>query len=427
MVVDDDPLVCSAVARLLALNGYEIASARSAVEAIGLFSKRPCSVVITDLRLPGQDGLSLVAELLDLEPCTSFVMVTGSNQVGRSPRGGDRSIVSILTKPWDDDELLAAVRHACDLHVLRRSVSLSAPPRERILLVEDDEGYALRVEELLVGAGFEVRWVTRLKEALEVLRFGDYRAVVTELALPDARGLDCVTHLSRAAPSSAVLVLSGLCDDVLAAQALRSGAEDYLVKGNGTTDRLGRAIRFAMERKSVEARMSELAHTDALTGVFNRAALNDHLRRALARARRAQKAVSVLYLDLDRFKQINDQLGHATGDAVLQEFAARLIRSVRPYDTVGRLGGDEFAILLEDVDSIQDVEVIARRIIGAMAPPITLIDGALSIATSIGISTHPYDGSTPEALLSSADSAMYTAKRSGSNRYCCAGHAPKAA
>lgn len=104
-----------------------------------------------------------------------------------------------------------------------------------------------------------------------------------------------------------------------------------------------------------------------------------------------------------------------------------MIRSVRPYDTVGRLGGDEFAILLEDVDSIQDVEVIARRIITAMAPPIPLIDSALSIATSIGISTHPHDGSTPEALLSTADAAMYTAKRSGSNRYCCAGHEPKAA
>ena len=426
MVVDDDPLVCSAVARLLAGQGYDISIARSAVEAVTLFSQLPCPVVITDLRLPGEDGLSLVAQLLDLAPCTSFVMVTGSTQVGQSPRGGDGSIVSILTKPWDDEELLSAVRHACDLHILRREESLSAPPRESVLLVEDNEGDAFLVEDALVGAGFEVRWVTRLKEALEVLRFGSYRAVITDLALPDARGLDCVTQISRAAPATAVLVLSGLRDDALAAHALRSGAEDYLVKGAGS-DGLPRAVRFAMERKRVEAKMSELAHTDPLTSVYNRGALTDHLRRALARARRGQKEVSLLYLDLDRFKQINDQLGHAAGDAVLQEFAARLVRSVRPYDTVGRLGGDEFVIVLEDVESAADVEVIARRIIGAMNPPLELSEGTLNIATSIGISCHPRDGSTPESLLSAADAAMYIAKRSGSNRYCCAGQSPRAA
>lgn len=426
LVVDDDPLVCRAVERMLTPRGYQVTCARSAPEAVTVFTAAPFPVVITDLRLPGPDGLALVEDLIALSPCTTFVMVTSSTLVGKGRREGDRSIVSIIPKPWDDDDLYAAVQQARDLHELRcaRGVRRIA---EQVLLVEDHEGDALMVQELLEGTGFGVRWVTRLRDALDVLRRDHHPIVLTDLALADARGLDCVIQIARASPHSATLVLSGMEDENLAAQAFRWGAEDYLVKGRFGAQDLRRAMIYAAERKQAERRVSQLAHTDALTGLANRAAFLDRVRRAVAQARRNQTRLSLLYLDLDGFKGINDTLGHAAGDAVLQAFADRLVRGVRPYDVVGRLGGDEFAILLEDVRASVDVEHVAQRILDSMASPVVVPEGDLAVGTSIGIGTYPEGGDTPEALLADADTAMYAAKRSGRNRYCWSARASRAA
>lgn len=426
LIVDDDPLVCRAVERMFTPRGYQVTCARSAPEAVGVFTAQPYPVVITDLRLPGPDGLSLVEDLIALSPCTAFVMVTSSALVGKGRREGDRSIVSIIPKPWEDEDLYAAVDQARDLHDLRSSRDIT-PVREQILLLEDHEGDALMVQELLEGSGFAVRWVTRLRDALDVLRREHHPIVLADLALADARGLDCVIQIARASPHSATLVLSGLEDETLAAQAFRWGAEDYLVKGRFGPQELRRAMLFAAERKRAERRVSQLAHTDALTGLANRAAFMDRVRRAVAQARRNRTRLSLLYLDLDGFKGINDSLGHAAGDAVLQAFADRLVRGVRPYDVVARLGGDEFAILLEDVRASADVEHVAQRLVDSMAPPVVIPEGNLNVATSIGIGTFPEGGDTPDALLADADAAMYAAKRSGRNRYCWSPRASRAA
>jgi diguanylate cyclase (GGDEF)-like protein len=166
------------------------------------------------------------------------------------------------------------------------------------------------------------------------------------------------------------------------------------------------------ERRRAEGRIAHMARHDALTDLANRALLREKLERALGRVKRGER-LAVLCLDLDRFKSVNDTLGHPAGDAVLKEVAERLRRCVRDTDTVARLGGDEFAILQTGVETAQTVLPLARRIIEALSEPYTIEGHEIVIGTSVGIALAPGDGSTPDALLKSADLALYRAKSEG--------------
>jgi diguanylate cyclase (GGDEF)-like protein/PAS domain S-box-containing protein len=167
------------------------------------------------------------------------------------------------------------------------------------------------------------------------------------------------------------------------------------------------------ERKNAEEQVKHLAFHDALTGLPNRLLLNDRLTVALAQAHRSQQKLATLYLDLDRFKVINDSLGHTVGDELLRRVADRLRVSVREGDTVARLGGDEFVILVQRISSERDAETIAHKVLAAIRLPISVENRDFFLTTSIGVSIYPNDGGDAETLLQNADTAMYRAKEKG--------------
>jgi diguanylate cyclase (GGDEF)-like protein/PAS domain S-box-containing protein len=175
--------------------------------------------------------------------------------------------------------------------------------------------------------------------------------------------------------------------------------------------------------KKIERQLSLLVRCDALTGLANRYQFNDQMPRILARARRARAGVALMYLDVDRFKQINDTLGHAAGDAVLQAFAQRLSKSVRATDTVARLGGDEFVVILEGLHGEAEPEVVARKILAQVAQPLAFEGRTLDLTTSIGIAwcadigDAAQDEACAQALLARADEALYLAKAAGRNTW----------
>ncbi|MHB1247666.1 MAG: putative bifunctional diguanylate cyclase/phosphodiesterase [Sulfuriferula sp.] len=175
--------------------------------------------------------------------------------------------------------------------------------------------------------------------------------------------------------------------------------------------------RNISERKQHEAQLVHLANHDPLTGLPNRSLFQDRLQQALMKARRNGLRVAVLFCDLDRFKSINDSLGHDVGDQLLQTVAGRLLRSVRGSDTVARLGGDEFAIILDDFSSENVVSMIAQKVLYTLACPLTITTFNISTTSSIGISFFPEDGDTAQALLKNADAAMYLAKARGKNNF----------
>ncbi len=175
--------------------------------------------------------------------------------------------------------------------------------------------------------------------------------------------------------------------------------------------------REITEQKTAEARLDRLAHYDTVTGLPNRVLIHDRMLQAMARADRGQTLLAVMLLDLDRFKEINDSLGHAAGDEVLKEVARRLQFCLRATDSVGRLGGDEFTVLLEDIHHVDEVSTAARKILNTFAEPVEVDGRELHLSASIGVTVYPFDEKDADALLKNADIAMYQAKQEGRNNF----------
>ncbi len=194
--------------------------------------------------------------------------------------------------------------------------------------------------------------------------------------------------------------------EVTARQFMESGHLVWLTLINDIT-----------ERKLAEERLLHLAHYDVLTNLPNRVLFYDRLKQALAQAKRNQWVTGVMFMDVDRFKNINDTLGHAVGDLLLQQVSERLARSVRADDTVGRLGGDEFAIVLSNLSSAQDASLVAQKIVANFNEPFRLEGAEIFVTASIGITLYPEDSTEQDALIKNADTAMYKAKEAGRNGY----------
>lgn len=180
---------------------------------------------------------------------------------------------------------------------------------------------------------------------------------------------------------------------------------------------ISEAKRAATALRESEERFRHLAHYDPLTSLPNRALFNDRLKQSLAQAGRAHQTVGVMLIDLDRFKQVNDTLGHAAGDMLLNQTAARLAGSIRSGDTVARLGGDEFGVILTPLAAPQDAGVVAQKVIDCLQESFAIEGNALSATGSVGIAIYPADAAAPETLLEQADAAMYEAKAAGRNCY----------
>jgi len=176
-------------------------------------------------------------------------------------------------------------------------------------------------------------------------------------------------------------------------------------------------FRDVSEARARSRQALHLAHHDALTALPNRMLLDDRLNRAMAAARRHSRRLAVLFLDLDRFKHVNDSRGHVAGDMVLQSVAHRLVASVRNTDTVSRQGGDEFVVLLPEIAHADDAAVSAKKILGAFEAPHDVAHPPLHVTATIGISLYPDDGPDAQTLVRRADTAMYCAKSSGRNTY----------
>ena len=290
----------------------------------------------------------------------------------------------------------------------------------KILLVEDNDVDARLTQDILAEWGmeeFEIIHVTRLSDAVTHLARIRFDAVLLDLSLPDGYGLSTVRQMQAANPTIAIIVLSGLNDQTLALQALQNGAQDYLVKGQGQSELLARSIRYAIERKRAEERLTYLAQYDQLTGLVNRTLFRDRLIQAMARSKRLQQPLGLMLLDLDHFKPVNDTMGHSVGDQLLKAVAERLQECVREVDSVARMGGDEFTIILEGLTCEEDITLVAQRITKRLAEPFHLGEHRALIGVSIGITVYPTDDHEVDELLKHADAAMYRAKQQGGSSF----------
>ncbi|NVK88072.1 MAG: EAL domain-containing protein [Gammaproteobacteria bacterium] len=294
-------------------------------------------------------------------------------------------------------------------------------PSIRLLLVEDDEDDYILAEDYLkeaYGSNVDIFWASNFDKALELIAQHSFDIFLIDYMLGEKTGIELTrTITSNTFVVNAVILLTGLDNREVDIEATQSGAMDYLVKQELNASLLERSIRYALKRKRIEEKLIALAQHDPLTGLANRTKFNLALSEKIQQARRDNHQFAVLLLDLDNFKDVNDTLGHSTGDALLKITAKRLNETLRGIDMIARLGGDEFSIIAQFNHVGQGSAQIAERLIRELSIAVELDYHQIKTGVSIGIAIYPHDGVTPEALLKSADLAMYKSKRGGRGTY----------
>ncbi len=284
-----------------------------------------------------------------------------------------------------------------------------------VLLIEDNPGDAYLVEralrEIRPGA-FRLRWTDRLSTGLVELEERGSAVVLLDLNLPDAQGLATLERLRHGCSRRpAIVVLTGYEDEALGVRAVAAGAQDYLTKGRLDPQSLSRAIEYSLARHRNEERLARAALRDDLTGLRNRRAFLEIARQRILACERTARPLSLLFVDVDGLKAVNDHLGHLEGSRLIRDAAGILAQTVRRSDLVARLGGDEFVILLEEGDG-PGAERLAERIRERVRTFNERSDRPYLVSLSIGAATlDPARPRSIEDLIAEADRRMYEDKR----------------
>jgi diguanylate cyclase (GGDEF)-like protein len=298
----------------------------------------------------------------------------------------------------------------------------------RLLLVEDSENDAALLIEHLKQGGYDPHHsrVDNAKALSAALDDHEWDLVIADYTMPGFSGTAALTIVRDRGLEMPFIFVSGTIGEEIAVDAMKNGADDYIIKNNLSRliPAINRELRDAevrRERSKAEERIRHLAYYDSLTDLPNRTLFHNRLEMAVANTLRSKSALSVLIMDLDGFKEINDTMGHLMGDAVLREIGKRLQHGLRDSDTVARLGGDEFAVMLPGVGQ-PGAELAARKLIAAVQEPLTIEGLNLDVHGSVGIAIAPAHGTEAEVLVQRADVAMYVAKEDRSG---CVVYAPE--
>ncbi len=426
LVVDDDPFARVMVREGLESVGFRIEEAADGPQALEVFRTVRPHIVLLDVDMPGMSGIETCAALRKLPGGAQvpILMVTGRDDTDSIARSYEAGASDFMVKPFHALILAQRVRY-----ILRASHAFRALARSAARLTQ-----AQRIAR--IGSW---EWDPRT-DALEITdqvarifgmrpeHFPKTHAGLLESIHPEDRGLVQQSLRESAAqeqPSSLeyrIILPDG------AQRVVHSQAEPVRDESN-YVDSITGTIQDITERKQAEEKIHFLAYYDSLTGLANRQLFKDRVTQALAYARRHQVVIAILYMDLDRFKVVNDTLGHTIGDLLLQGVAERLKKCVRTSDSVARdadpkslsclarLGGDEFTVLLNNLAHPDDAGCVARRIQRELAKPFLLDRHEVFATVTIGISCFPADGLDLDALLKNADAAMYSAKSLGRNGY----------
>ena len=383
---------------------YSIEHASTLYDGLAKLEELFFDIVLLDMNLPDSNGLESIPEIKRAAPRIPIVMLTGLDDEETAVSALHLGVMDYLLKDRIDRTLLVrSLRYAME--------------RKRMLdaLSESEEKYKNLVDNALVGV---------FKTSLE----GDILFVNSALArMLEYESPDQLMTLGALSIYKTASERENLIDSLKKTGQVNNFELDALTKTGKTRNLLLSATIYRdiisgvmidiTKRKEMEQTIRHQAYYDILTGLPNRTLFIDHLKLELTRAARDGRMVAVLYLDLDNFKEINDSLGHAAGDLLLQAVSRRLKTCLRESDTIARIGGDEYNILLPSANREEDVVAITNKIILAFHRQFLVDSHALHISTSVGISMYPSDGNDADTLLKNADAAMYSAKKGGKNNY----------
>jgi two-component system cell cycle response regulator len=445
LVVDDVPANVKLLEARLSAEYFDVLTAMSGEEALAVCERAECDIVLLDVMMPDMDGFE-VCRRLKVGLTTHHipvVMVTALDQPSDRLRGLQAGADDFLTKPVSDVALIARVRSLARLKLMTdelrmravtsRDIGIESPEREavveagrdgRILIVDDRASSYEHIAAMLAGehtADIEPDPGAGLFHAAE----GNYDLLIVSLGLENFDGLRLCSQVrsldrTRNVP---ILAISDAENSSRLVRGLEIGVNDYLSRPIDKNELLAR-VRTQIRKKRYTERLRdnmqlsiEMAITDALTGLYNRRYMETHVGSLVEQALSRGKPLTVLVLDIDYFKSINDTHGHDAGDDVLREFALRIRKSIRGIDLACRYGGEEFVVVMPETD-LAVATMVAERLRRRIASePFPIQQGARSIevTSSIGIAAL---GSNDNAasVLKRADQALYRAKRDGRNR-----------
>ncbi len=432
LVVDDEPRLLDTLAKLLRSRGYEVTEAHGGKRACALIDAQRFDLALLDLRMPEVDGFDVMAHLTNVQPECGAIVVSGESSFSAVSRALRRGALDYIRKPFDPDELLATVASVTSKqsllkaheHVqlrlekseaLHRYIVNSSPD---IVFMLDDNGHFCfvnsKVESLLGYQPGELcdRHFRHILDDRDIAR-GMYALNGPNISADNPRTLEVrlKTRGSRRATRHFEITAFPIDPQTWPhSDATRGG-------GSGKSARYYGTARDVTERKEAEAFINFQAYHDLLTRLPNRALFKDRLELAITQARRNGQKLAVMFLDLDRFKVVNDTLGHAMGDRLLQAVTHRLEDCLRKGDTLSRFGGDEFTLLLPSIHTHEDARLIAKKLIKALRAPFQLGEHEVFVGVSIGIAIFPDAGESMDQLIQNSDIAMYHVKAKGKDGY----------
>jgi len=446
LVVDDVPANVKLLEARLSAEYFDVITAMSGQEALAICERAECDLVLLDVMMPDMDGFE-VCRRLKSNPATHHipvVMVTALDQPADRVRGLETGADDFLTKPIPEPALIARVRSLSRLKMMTdelrmraltsRDIGIESPERDavadtgkggRILIVDDRAASYERVVATL-ATEHTVDTEPDPSHALFHAADGNYDLLIVSLSLENFDALRLCSQV-RSLDRTRNLPILALAEPDSSARMVRGleiGVNDFLIRPVEKNELLARTRTQVRKRRYTErlrdnVQMSiEMAITDPLTGLFNRRYMETHLATLLEQAAARSKPLSLLVLDIDYFKAINDSHGHDAGDDVLRDFALRIKRSIRGIDLACRLGGEEFVIVMPETDvavAAMVAERLRRRI---AAEPFAIQQGVktIPVTISIGIAALRDKDDNGASLIKRADQALYRAKRDGRNR-----------
>ena len=431
LLVDDQLSLLHSLQALLRINGYDCDLALSVAQALDLLQKHSYQFAVVDLQMPGGDGFSLLEyigrEALEIEVIVLSGVASFSN-VKEALRLG---AFDFVRKPCRPEELLSVLKRGVEHQRVRRNrlnrqLRLSQSERIHRLIVNnspdliyilDDQGrfsYVNGMAREMLGYRRSELLGEHFSRILHPCNGADIHNFFSEQRAGD-RATRSVDARLRGKPASDDV--AGLDNHELIVELSAIGLYERNELGQRVYAGTLGSARDITERKRLEEQISHQAYHDLLTRLPNRALFDDRLDQAFAHAKRSGQEFALIFMDLDRFKRVNDTLGHLVGDRVLQVVADRIRTCLRAEDTLCRFGGDEFALLLPDIDGDEGVSAVAEKILSVVRQPLHIEKHELSISASLGIALFPRAGNSRDGLLHSADVAMYQAKKSASHRY----------
>lgn len=446
LVVDDVPANVKLLEAKLTNEYYDVVTAKDGYECLEVTKAKKPDLILLDVMMPGMDGFQVCRKLKE-DPEVSHipvVMVTALSEPSDRVQGLEAGADDFITKPINDTSLFARVRSLVRIKTLIDELRLRDKSGAqmgmnasdfslnldvsgaKLMLIDDDMVQSRRLTERLSASTYQVAGFTDHKQALDHARTSpDFDLIIISTQLSDIDGIRLATQFKaiEAVRNVPILMLVDEEEQHLMLKGLELGVNDYIITPVDFNEMAARVKTQVRRKKYQEALRSNyqesvsMAVTDGLTRLYNRHYLDTHLKNLARQAGEQARALSVMILDMDHFKSVNDTYGHNVGDEVLQQLAAVIMNTIRSADLAARYGGEEFVILMPETDASRAYEAAERlrRNVENTVMKISHAQGTLQKTVSIGHATMRPDD-TPETLLKRADVALYEAKHGGRNR-----------